>query len=596
MAFIVGITSCDPNLLDKKPLDSISQDAVFNDPVFLQGYVYDVYNGIKPQWKPGTGGYEALTDVAIGQPETHEIANGLRNYMQGILSGDNITDLTTVWADEYSSIRKANIFFENVDKSTISPPLVKGMKGEMYFLRAWMYFELMRTFGGVPIIKNSFDLNSTSFNVPRNSFDECAKFVLSELELSISALAGSTVVPGKINKAAAMALKARILLYLASALNNPTKDLTKWQAAEVATKAVIDAGYTLHSTYDDLFKKPLKTDEVIFGKAFTPANRIPGWGNNYDYWPTGFDAQHRILPTQTFVDIFQLKNGQYPYQADGVTINSASGYDPKNPFKNRDPRFYSSVLYPGCDPVSISDGAKSTVRTYEFWEDANPNADNGPPYLNPNKIDPKNGQELADYGRDSKTNWIKGGSPFFWKIQTGYAFRKFCDFTGPRASFDYDYAQVTVFMRLTEFYLNYAEIQIALGNEALAREYINRVRRRPSTNMPDITSTGAELLRVYRNERAIELNLEDFRFYDLMRWKAAPGNVDAPTRGLTQVTMDWTGAKAGDLLGILSYTFGDLTDATIKKNPWKGDYYYLFPIPNTEIKKSNGAIIQNPGY
>ena len=150
-------------------------------------------------------------------------------------------------------------------------------------------------------------------------------------------------------------------------------------------------------------------------------------------------------------------------------------------------------------------------------------------------------------------------------------------------------------MRLAEFYLNYAEIQIALGNEALAKDYINKVRERPSVNMPDITSSGTELVRDYRNERAIELLLEDSRFFDLMRWKAAPGNVDIPIRGLTSVTMDWTGAQAGDLLGKLTYTYGVIPEAEVR-TPWKGDYYYLFPIPNDEIKKSNNAIKQNPGY
>ena len=150
-------------------------------------------------------------------------------------------------------------------------------------------------------------------------------------------------------------------------------------------------------------------------------------------------------------------------------------------------------------------------------------------------------------------------------------------------------------MRLAEFYLNYAEIQIALGNEALAREYINKVRKRPSVNMPDITTSGANLVRDYRNERAIELHLEDMRFFDLMRWKAAPGNVDIPIRGLSGVTMDWTGAQPGDLLGKLSFTYGVIPEAEVR-NPWKGDYYYLFPIPNDEVKKSNNAIKQNPGY
>ncbi|TLV03913.1 RagB/SusD family nutrient uptake outer membrane protein [Dyadobacter luticola] len=603
IAMMATATSC--NVLDKKPLDAISDEAVFNDPVFLQNYVYNVYNGIKPPWAPGTGGLDALTDIAVNQPETHERSAGIRNYLEGNLTADNVNDLASVakelatpiplWDYEYSYIRKANVFFENIESSTIAAETLDPMKGEVHFLRAWMYFELMRTFGGVPIIKNSFQLNAESFDVARNTFDECAQFVLAELEEASTLLDGEPVNTGKISKAAVLAFKARVLLFLASPLNNPNNDIAKWKAAETATKAIFDLGFTLHPQYAELFKKPLKTDETIFGKSFTPATRIPGWGYNYDFWPAGFDAQQRLVPTQNFVNMFQMANGQYPYAADGVTVNAASGYDPQKPEKNRDPRFYDAVIYPGAGPLNIIDGSKSTQRLYEYWEDANPNPDNAPPYINPNKVDPKNGQNLFDFGRDSKTYWVKGLTPFHWRVQTGYTFKKTDDFAGPRASFDNDYNQVVVFMRLTEFYLNYAEIEIALGNEAVAREYINKVRKRASVNMPDIKSTGAALVRDYRNERAIELHLEDTRFFDLMRWKAAPGNVDIAIRGLTKVTMDWTGTKPGDALGKMTYTYGVIPEAEVRK-PWKGDYYYLFPIPNTEIRKSNGVLKQNPGY
>lgn len=593
--FIACFDSCQKNILDKKPLDKISEDAVFGDESFLQNYVYNVYNGIKPPWSPGTGAYISMTDIAVDQPETHDRAAGIREYLEGNISPDNITDLTNIWNEEYSYIRKANLFLEKTETSEVSEDVLKPMKGEIHFLRGWMYFELIRTYGGVPIITKSFSLSDETFDVPRNTYDECAQFVLSECDSAITLLDGITPASGKISKEAAMALKARMLLYMASPLNNPTNDLSKWQAAEVATKAVIDAGFTLHPTLEDLFLEPVKTDEIILGKSSTANTRIPDWGFNYDFWPGGFDARQRVMPTQTFVNMFQLTNGEYPYLADGVTVNPASGYDPQHPEKNRDPRFYSSIIYPGAGPFTINDGAKSTTRTYEYWEDANPNPDNAPPYQNPNKKDPNNGQDLFDFGRDSKTYWVKGLTPFHYRVQTGYTFRRLLDFEGPRASFDYDYHQVVVFMRLAEFYLNYAEIQIALGNEDIAREYINKIRKRPSVNMPDITSTGADLVRDYRNERAIELHLEDSRFWDLMRWKAAPGHVDITVRGLTSVTMDWTGAQPGDMLGKLNFTYGVIAAAE-ERAPWKGDYYYLFPIPNDEIKKSNNAITQNPGY
>ena len=587
--------SCNKNFLDKKPLNSLTDEAVFSDAAFLQNYVYNVYNGMKPIWYPGTGGFEALTDVAVSQPETHDRAAGIRQYIEGTISPDNIIDLTNIWNDQYASIRKANVFFEKIANSPIPTAKLDPMKGEMHFLRAWMYFELIKTFGGVPIVTNSFKLDDGKFDVPRNTYAECAKFILDELALATNLLRSVTPVAGKISPSAAIALKARVLLYMASPLNNPSNDKAKWQAAEVATKAVFDLGFTLHATHNDLFTRPLKTNEIILGKSHTAGTRIPDWGFNYDYWPSGFDARYRIMPTQTFINMFQLTNGQYPYLPDGITVNPASGYDPQRPNINRDPRYYADIIYAGCSTVSIIDGAKSTVRTYEYWEDANPNANNEPPYINPNKVDPKNGQNLFDYGRDSKTYWVKGLTPFHWRVQTGYTFKKLTDFSGPRASFDYDYNQAISFLRLAEFYLNYAEIQIALGNEGVAREYINKVRKRPSVNMPDINSTGADLVKDYRNERAIELHLEDQRFFDLMRWKAAPGNIDIPIRGLAGVKMDWTGAQAGDLLGKLSYTYGVIAEAEVRK-PWKGDYYYLFPIPNDEIKKSNNVIKQNPGY
>lgn len=596
MIAVSVFTACDDELLEVQPLDAISEDNVFTDPVFLQNYVYNIYNGIKPHWSPGSGGYIGMTDIAVTAPDTHNRANGIRQYLEGNNTPDNVTQLTNIWAETYDYIRRANIFFEKVEGSQIDTQTLERMKGEVHFLRAWMYFELIRTFGGVPLITNSFSLSDESFDVSRNTYEESAEFVLNEVETAINLLDGYPPAAGKVSKDAAMGLKARMLLYMASPLNNPTNDMAKWQAAADANKAVIDLGYTLHPTHEDLFLQPLKTDETIFGRSFTAGSRIPDWGYNYDYWPSGFDARQRVMPTQTFINMFQMANGEYPYLPDGMTVNPNSGYDPQDPNINRDPRYYSYILYPGAGPVNIIDGSKSTERLYEYWEDANPNPDNAPPYENPNKVDPMNNQELFDFGRDSETYWVKGLTPFHWRVQTGYTFRKLLDFNGPRASFDFDYSQVMIFMRLPEFYLNYAETQIALGNEDVAREYINMVRSRPSVNMPDITSSGDDLIRDYRNERAVELHLEDMRFWDLLRWKAAPGNIDLdPIRGLTRVTMDWSEAQEGDLLGILNYTYGEV-DEVDPRFPWPGDYYYLFPIPREEIQRSNNNMVQNPGY
>ena len=580
------VSSCEKDLLDKTPLYAIPEVDVFNDPIFLAGYVGSSYNGIKVHYKPAAGGLIGLTDLAFIQTQTNTIGGQGEEYLQGGMTPENVDDLTQgLWAHQYKYITNVNVFLEKVEGSSIEKEILDPLMGQMLFLRAYMYFELSRHFGGVPLITKTFSLTEESYSVPRNTYDEVAAFVLSEADKAIPLLQNHGEAPsGAATKQAAMALKARMLLYMASPLNNPSNDMGKWQAAEVATKAVIDAGFSVHPDYMELFHDPVAEDEIILARAFTSQNRVAsqgGWGYNYDFWPSGFDANQRVTPTQNFVNAFQMTNGEYPYMEDGITVNPASGYDDQLPNIDRDPRYYVNVLYSGA-VVQIFDGSKSAERAYEYWEDANPTiAQENPDW---------NGETIFDFGKDSKAFWIAGKTPFHWNIQTGYTFRKLTDFTSPRASWSHDYDNVTSYFRLGEFLLNYAEIQIALGNEDMAREYINRVRRRESVNMPDITSSGADLVREYRNERVVELNLEDSRFYDLMRWKAAPGNVDLnPARGITSLTKDWSDG------GKLSYEYGTITTAAPRAT-WPGDHYYLMPIPIDEINKSEGALEQNPGY
>ncbi|MBJ6367463.1 RagB/SusD family nutrient uptake outer membrane protein [Snuella sedimenti] len=591
--FVVGLltTSCSEEVLDKQPLDAISEGAVFSDPNYLQNYVNNNYNGIKPHWKPETGGFISLTDIGILNEDTHLVANPYNEYLTGGMTPDNVNSITGgLWGNQYSWLNRINLFFESTADSSIDVDVLDRFQGEMHFIRAHIYFELSRHFGGVPLITKPFSLNDESYDVARNSYDEVAQYVIGECDNAIAKLDGKAMPSGRASKGAAMALKARMLLYMASPLNNPSNDASKWQAAATATKAVIDMGYALHPNYAQVFKSPVKEEEVIFGRSFTGTNGVGAvsfglsWGYNYEYWPSGFDAQYKVAPSQEFVNMFQMANGEYPYMDDGITINPTSGYDDQDPGAGRDPRFYDAILYPGCEPVNIVDGSKSTVRTFEYWEDANPDIEDE----NPDAVDPINGQELFDFGRDSKTYWLEGRTPFHWRLQTGYAFRKLMDFTGPRASTDFEYNQVTSYIRLAEMYLNYAEIQIALGNEAEAREYINKVRQRASVNMPNVTASGAELVKVYKRERAVELHLEDTRFYDLMRWKDAPGKVDMnPTRGIELVTKDYSNG------GVLHFTYGTETD---NRTAWPGDHYYLMPISRDEVQRSNNTLEQNPGY
>lgn len=593
---LIGLNSCSEDILELTPLDRISESAVFTDEVFLTNYVNGNYRGIRQHFSPDAGGYIGLTDIGTFQDQTLSYSQSAVQYREGNLTSDLAENFTNIqsegvdlWEHSYEYIRRINVFFEKTEGSNeLDPDRLRILSGESAFQRAYIFFELLRNFGGVPLLVNSVGLDEAeSTEVMRATYDEVAQFVLNELDRSADLLADEDMESGRASRGAALALKARMLLYMASPLNNPSNDLTKWQAAEAAHEAVFELGYNLHPDHEQLQREPLKQDEVIFGREFTIQNgtesRALGraWGYNYDFWPSGFDARQKQVPTQRFVNMHQMTNGEYPYLDDNFTVNEASGYNPQNPFVNRDPRFYLNVLYPGS-PVNIIDGGRSTQRTYEYWEDANPDI----PNENPNQVDPINGQVLFDFGRDSRSYWVEGRSPFHWNIQTGYIYNKLLDFSGPRANPDHDFNNVTTFIRLAEMYLNYAEIQIALGNEDEARNYINMVRARPSVNMPPISATGEQLVEIYRNERAVELVLEDHRFWDLLRWKAGPGNIDInPVYGLSSVTKDWSDG------GKLNFEIGPIVE---QREPWPGDYYYLLPIPRDEINRT--GIEQNPGY
>lgn len=598
---MIGLNSCSEDILELTPLDRISETAVFTDEVFLTNYVNGNYRGIRQHFTPDAGGYEGLTDVATFQEQTLEYRNSAIQYRDGNLTPDLVEEFTRlnnkagatgqndIWQNSYEFLRRINVFFEKTEgNEELNADRLRILTGESTFQRAYIYFELLRHFGGVPLLTSSVALDETEDTpVTRASYDEVAQFVLAELDRSATLLADTEMETGRASEAAALALKARLLLYMASPLNNPANDISKWQAAEAAHEAVFALGFTLHPSHVEVQREPLKEDEVIFGREFTIQNGTESrafdlaWGYNYDFWPAGFDAQQKQVPTQKFVNMHQMANGEYPYLDENFTLNPASGHNPQNPFVDRDPRFYLNILYPDA-PVNIIDGGRSTVRTYEYWEDANPDI----PNENPTSTDPINDAVLFDFGRDSRTYFVEGRTPFHWNIQTGYIFNKLLDFNGPRADFQYDYNNVTTFIRLSEMYLNYAEIQIALGNEGEARNYINLIRARPSVNMPPITASGAELVEVYRNERAVELSLEDHRFWDLLRWKAAPGNIDQnPVNGITSVTKDWSDG------GKLSFEYGPVVE---QREPWPGDYYYLMPIPRDEINRT--GIEQNPGY
>ena len=247
-------------------------------------------------------------------------------------------------------------------------------------------------------------------------------------------------------------------------------------------------------------------------------------------------------PTQNLVNAYEMKNGELPYLNEELPlqVNPASGYDEENPYVGRDPRFEASILH---------DGSMWAGRETEMWHG----------------------------GLDSPESSI--GS---WNAsKSGYAFKKFMVESIPPTGSSVKPENPWIYFRLTEFYLNYAEIMYELGDEETAREYINKVRGRQSVQMPPVTASGLELRDKIRNERRVELAFEGHRFFDVRRWKIA----------------DQTESKALLAIDIQKSEDGNkIYETTLLLNRVFLDQHYLLPIPRAEVDKSNGCLVQNPGY
>ena len=530
---ILALNSCD--VLDMKPLDKVSDADVWEDSALIELYVNASYNSINHEFSQ-----HMLSDAS---DETYCIHNWANFWViqKGEMTSDNVTGISekiNYWKSAYSNIRTINVFFDRIDDAPIETDLKNRMKGEMKFIRAWIYANLIWRYGDVPLITDLFELNQ-DYKVKRDSYSDCVDFITKELDDAMTWLPAksSSETLGRATGDACKALKARVLLYAASEQNNPSHSKEKWEAAAEATKAVLDAGYSLGNDYQSVFLED--NDEIIFARYFTQANSTDFMLFNGRNGSNGWTGEN---PTQNLVNAYEMTNGELPYLNEELPlkINPASGYDESNPYAGRDPRLDASILH---------DGSMWAGRETETWHG----------------------------GLDSPESSI--GS---WNAsKTAYAFKKFMVESIPPSGSSVKPENPWIFFRLAEFYLNYAEIMYELGNEEQAREYVNKVRARQSVNMPPVTASGEKLRDKIRNERRVELAFEGHRFFDVRRWCIADETENRDLLAMN-IQKQADGTKTYEVTMLLKRSFLE--------------QHKLVPIPRTEIDKSEGSLVQNPGY
>ena len=632
IAMLVTVTACDgimggSSVLDKNPLDQPSDAAVWQDPAMSEAFVNGIYINLA----------HGIDEVMLGIHTDEQVFThiGAADVPQGNLTASNIYNTTwgsawwtgppgswdLRWDRIWGAIRKTNLFFENFDPELFDDPgLAEELIGEVHFLRAMKYHDLAKLWGGVPIVTEPFELDS-DMELPRESFADVIEFIISEADAAAERLDWQPRELGRANKGAALALKNRALTYAASDLyHNPDPDwisgydhpeLVTWtgsesqqqlweQARDVALEIINEGPYELYNVdpdptqnFQDIWLEG-GGDEAILSRFFLEEVTI-GWadywaGDEMTHWvqygqwngPNGYLTWGGSTPSQNLVDDFETLDGEY-FDWD----DPAHALDP---FSNRDPRMEATVMYDGYEWKPRPDGPRSTdpIGIIETFQQIRCTG-------SPDCPSPRGG---LDSRRSAFEDW--NGS------RTGYYNNKFMDPTLEHHTQDQEVPYH--YFRYAEILLNYAEAQIALGNEGEARNAINQIRQR--AGMPDIDDTGQDLVDRYRNERRVELALEMHRYFDTRRWMIAPEVEDEDAVAIHLET-EYVYDPSAEMNGMYNREYvldpAEVPDeVTITGgNPNIGHFNvwprawnpatYKLPIEHTEMNR-NTALIQNPLY
>jgi len=589
----LGLTGCN-DILDLTPKDQLSDAAVFTDPNLAQAFVNDMYRGM------GHGLYEIM--LASISDETHFIHNyNTEPIVKSIITSSDRGALEDGryghfnWANNFSRIRQTNIFLSKIDGTSFDAALKQRMKGEAYFLRAYFYHNLMRMYGGVPLITKVYGLND-DFRVARHSFKETVDFIVANADSATALLppsySGADV--GRATKGVALALKARVLLYAASDLYNyrvipsdsayigyttPQDRTALWRAAKNAAQAVMDLGtYSLFrptpaspqdaaQNYADLFLQQTSTEAIM--SRFFLTTRDDGAYPNRDNGPNGYHTWGGNTPIQNLVDDYRM--------ADGSKFDWNNPAHAAAPYANRDPRFYGSILYDGAPWRQRPDDVKKldaigVIQTFRQLRIIDTTMVAGQPKIDTTMVP----------GLDTRDSPVENWNGAY----SGYYIRKFID---PALNAQFIRQQVPwIYFRYAEILLNYAEASIELNELGDAVNVLNQIRQRGGMPLFSAGLGQAVLRDEYRNERRVEMAFEEQRFFDVRRWMIAPAVLSKVAAGIN-VFLD--GGNRADRTTWRNYRY--VTD-TIQARAWNNKMYFM-PIRLDELNR-NSLLKQNPGY
>ena len=458
--------------------------------------------------------------TASDEAQQTAVQSNVTYFNKGMLN-ENANPLFTYFKNYYEGIRAANFFLDYVadgkgeellaqnrnlvtDKVNYERDLqsLAWYRAEAHIAKAYYYTELIKMYGGVPVVESFVDDGTM---ISRSSYEDVVEYIVNEIDSYKDSLAldwtDFTDREGRFTLGVALAVKARVLLYAASPLHNDKNDVKKWERAAKAAHDLLantDVTYSLASDYGSYFigGNPLSSPETIYAVRRSASNTMEV--NNYPIATSG--GKSGATPTHNLVSAYEYVG----------TPN------PLNPYENRDPRLAASIVTNGSTwngrVIDQSAGATDDM--------AKANASRTGYYLKKFLTDNLN----LTQGQTAQHNWVA--------------------------------------YRWAEVLLNYAEaMNEAYGPDAVpegftmsAREALQKVRDRASVNLPKVTATDVASFRdAVKHERRVELAFEDHRYWDLLRWKDAMTVLNRPVLGVTVAKTE--GGWSYDVVEVAARTF-----------------------------------------
>ncbi len=541
--------------IDIEPTNRYTDVAVWNNPANMELYIFGMYNEFNT-FKFGTFpiGYDNATDALTDiMKYTSTVAgNGTVNILAMDATRVNAAGpQLNYWISGYNRIRRINEFLDGIEKyAQIDEGTKKQYQAEARFVRGYVYFWLTKLHGSVVLL----DQLTTNKDNPRSSEDDCWNFIANDFAFAAENLPKQWGIgkEGRATKGAAYGMLARTWLYAASIADYDKKQFNQdpltgvpeekaasyyqnaASAAEEVVKLANEGLYDLESDFASLFTNKATKEAVFkidfvrpqlthnFDLGFAPAGDIPGQGLVYG------------VPTAELVDEFEMN--------DGTKFSWQNATMAANPYSNREPRFYATVLYNGAS-----------------WKGRTINTK------------PENTVEgFVQYASTTEPR----------KTVTGYYIKKILDPANTNFVVDKS-TQSWIELRYAEVLLIHAEAKTKLGDIAGAQQSLNKLRNK--RGLPNTSAqTSAQMIAAIEHERKVELAFEGHRYWDLRRWRKAH---------IVLNNVRFTGHKISQSGTTVKY---EVVNADNTNRQFTPALYYI-PIPETEIQRNN-AITQIKGW